>query len=330
MKALVYTQPEEMTFRDEPDPEPAADEVLIKVEAAGICGSDMHAYHGHDERRIPPLILGHEAAGTIVSGPGTGRRVVVNPLMTCGQCDYCLGGRSNLCRSRQIIGMTPREGAFAEYLRMPERNLVTLPEGMDPVHASVTEPVATSLHTIHLAARAVYRPLAELRSLVIGAGAVGLAAALILRHQGCTDLSIGDTNDLRRKTAERAGVGAVYDPRRETLEDASFDLVIDAVGGEVTRKVAVEAVKPGGVVMHIGLMDSAGGLDIRKITLQEVTFIGTYTYTMVDFRATVAMLNSGALGSLDWIEQRPLAEGGAAFQDIDRGSTPAAKIVLSP
>ena len=330
MKALVYTQPEEMTFRDEPDPEPAADEVLIKVEAAGICGSDMHAYHGHDERRIPPLILGHEAAGTIVSGPGMGRRVVVNPLMTCGQCDYCLGGRSNLCRGRQIIGMTPREGAFAEYLRMPERNLVPLPHGMDPIHASVTEPVATSLHTIHLAARAAHRPLAELRSLVIGAGTIGLAAALILRHQGCTDLRVGDTNDLRRKTAEKAGADAVYDPRSDNPGEASFDLVIDAVGGEVTRAAAVKAVKPGGVVMHIGLMDNAGGLDIRKITLQEVTFIGTYTYTMVDFRATVAMLHSGALGPLNWIERRPLADGAGAFLDIDKGRTPAAKIVLTP
>ena len=331
MKALVYTNPEELTHRDEADPIPETGEVLIRVEAAGICGSDMHAFHGHDERRFPPLILGHEAAGTIAVGPRKGERVVVNPLMTCGQCDACLSGRSNLCAKRQIIGMNPREGAFAQYLRMPERNLVTMPDGMDPVHAAATEPVATAWHAVGLAERASARPLAECRALVLGAGAVGLTAGLVLAHRGCAGLRVGDTNALRRKTAIAAGCGDVYDPINDAgPEDNGFDVVIDAVGGRITRQTAVAAVKPGGVIVHIGLMDNQDGLNVRKITLQEVTFVGTYTYTMVDFRATMAALHAGALGRLDWIEARPLAAGLAAFRDLDAGRTAAAKIILQP
>ncbi len=332
MKALVYTNPEELTYRDEPDVTPDAGEVVIRVEAAGICGSDMHAFHGHDERRYPDLILGHEAAGTIRGGPRDGERVVVNPLMTCGRCDACLDGRSNLCANRQIIGMNPREGAFAELLRMPERNLVTIPEGMNPIHAAVTEPVATAWHAVGLAEKASARPIAECRTLVLGAGAVGLAAALILKRRGARSVLVGDTNPNRRKTAITADCGEVYDPITDPAPaENGFDVVLDAVGGRVTRDVAVTAARPGGVIVHIGLMDNEGsGFNIRKITLQEITFVGTYTYTMVDFRATVAALAEGALGPLDWIEARPLADGFAAFRDLDAGATAAAKIVLKP
>lgn len=331
MKALVYTNPEELTYRDEPEPVPETGEALIRVEAAGICGSDMHAFHGHDERRFPDLILGHEVAGTIAAGPRKGERVVVNPLMTCGSCDACLSGRSNLCANRQIIGMNPREGAFAQYLRMPERNLVTMPEGMNPVHASATEPVATAWHAVGLAERASARPLAECHALVLGAGAVGLATALVLRSRGAASVLIGDTNAHRRRTAEAAECGTVYDPIGDPGPAANgYDVVIDAVGGRVTREAAVAAVRPGGVIVHIGLMDNKDGLNVRKITLQEITFIGTYTYTMVDFRATLAALHAGALGRLDWVEARPLADGLKAFQDLDAGRTPAAKIVLRP
>ena len=105
MKALVYTAPNEVTYRDEPEPSAAPGEVKIRVDAVGICGSDMHAYHGHDPRRNPPLILGHELAGEILEGPGKGRRATVNPLITCGYCEYCKQGRDNLCANRTMIGM---------------------------------------------------------------------------------------------------------------------------------------------------------------------------------------------------------------------------------
>ena len=142
MKALVYTAPMTLVLRDEPEPVAGNDEVVVRVDACGICGSDMHGYHGHDERRPPPLILGHEAAGRVLTGRLAGRRVAVNPLVTCGTCEYCLGGRSHLCPSRQILSLAPRQGAFAELVRVPEANLVELPDGLDTVHAALAEPMA--------------------------------------------------------------------------------------------------------------------------------------------------------------------------------------------
>ena len=124
MKALVYDGIETLGFRDVPDPIPNDGELLIKVEAVGICGSDMHAYLGHDARRPAPLILGHEAAGVVTGGDSDGMRVTVNPLVTCTTCAACQSGRENLCPARQIISMQPREGAFAQYISMPRCNLV--------------------------------------------------------------------------------------------------------------------------------------------------------------------------------------------------------------
>ena len=331
MKALVYTQPHEVIYRDEPDPVVQTGELLVRVDAVGICGSDMHAYLGHDERRIAPLILGHEATGIVEGGDRHGERVTINPLVTCGKCPACLMGRSNLCGKREIISMAPRQGAFARYVSMPERNLVTVPEGMTTSVAAMAEPIATSWHAVTKAAQASFRPLAECRALVYGGGAIGLAAALALRAQGCSDILLAETNELRRKTVARQNVCTPFDPVSNNLvADHSADIVVDCVGGKLTRQGAIRAIKPGGVIAHVGLMDGADGMDVRKLTLQEITFIGIYTYTMTDFQATVAAMDSGALGNLDWYEERPLSQGAGAFSDLLNGRTASAKIVLLP
>jgi len=331
MKALVYTEPGRIVYRDEPDPVPGAGEALIRVEAVGICGSDLHAYLGHDERRPPPLILGHEVSGRALSGEHRGQRVVLNPLVTCGRCDHCLGGRSNLCDQRQIIGMPPRQGGYAELVKIPEVNVIPVPEQFDPVKAALAEPAATALHAIAVAEKALWRPLAEIRALVLGAGAVGISAALTLRSRGVGEVAVGDTNPLRRQMAKSAGDLAVYDALEAGGPQANgYDLVVDAVGGRETRKAASTAVKPGGVIAHIGLLETGGGLDVRKLTLQEVTLVGIYTYAMVDFRAAVKALSSGVLGQMDWVETRPLSDGTRAFANLEGGKTAAAKIVLRP
>ena len=330
MQALVYTANEEMAFREEADAAPLdAGEALIEIDAVGICGSDMHAYLGHDPRRVPPLILGHEAAGRVLDGPLSGKRVVLNPLITCGHCDHCLNGQQNLCAERDLIGMY-RPGAFAQRISMPLGNLIEIPEGMDAALAALTEPAATATHAVNLAERALARPISEARALVIGGGSVGLFAALTLAHRGVTRLTLADTNALRRKSAENTGVAEIINPIDHPAADSSFDLVIDAVGGNASRQASVASVVPGGVIMHIGLMDNNDGLDIRRITLQEITFIGTYTYTPVDLRNTLEQLHSGALGKLDWIDQRPLAEGASAFKELNSGDCGAPKVILRP
>lgn len=332
MKALVYTAPGELDYREVEDPRPAAGDSLLKVEACCICGSDMHAFHGKDERRKPPLILGHEAVGSVVAGALAGRRVVVNPLVSCGRCGYCREGRGNLCPERQMMSMN-RPGSFAELVTAPEGNLLPVPDDLSSVHAALTEPAATAWHGVVTAARALHRPLAETRALVIGGGAIGLLSALCLRAFGCADIAVAETNALRRDTVAAEGF-AVFDPAASDLgeapEESGADLVMDAVGYAATREAASRWVRPGGVILHIGLGDGAGGLDVRKLTLQEVTFIGTYTYTMTDFAQALAALAQGRLGALGWVEQRPLAGGLEAFRALDRGQVAAAKIALQP
>ncbi|HXF78338.1 MAG TPA: alcohol dehydrogenase catalytic domain-containing protein [Usitatibacter sp.] len=330
MKALVYTKPLEMTYRDEADAQAAAGEVVLKIDAVGICGSDMHAFHGQDPRRNPPLILGHELAGTVVAGPFLGRRFTANPLITCGTCEFCVQGRDNLCANRTMVGMT-RPGAFAERMSIPVSSLVEIPAAMDARTAALTEPAATALHALNLSMRAMHRPLAEGRLLVIGGGAIGMLTALLARHYGCRDVVVAETNALRRASvAKHAGVAVIDPSQGEAPEPGGMDLVVDAVGAKATRAAAFAAVKPGGVIMHVGLQDWASEIDMRRLTLAEVTLLGTYTYTTADLRATVAALAAGAFGGLAWVEERPLAEGARAFRDLHEGRTASAKIVLRP
>ena len=329
MKALVYTAPDEVVYRDEPEPTVGAGEVLIDVDAVGICGSDMHAYHGHDPRRVPPLILGHELVGRIVDGPGTGRRVTVNPLITCGACEYCIQGRDNLCANRTMIGMT-RAGGFAELMSTAARSVIEIPDDMSTRAAALTEPAATALHALHLASRSLVRPVAECNVLVLGGGAIGLLCALLLRSYGVRRFAVAETNALRRQSVARATQADVYDPSAHTPEPGSFDLVVDAVGRRSTRNAAIASVKPGGVVVHVGLMEWASEIDMRRLTLAEITLIGTYTYSTADLRAAVTTLYEGAFGTLDWVEERPLAQGADAFRDLHEGRSAASKIVLRP
>ncbi len=331
MKALVYTAPRGLAWREEPEPVPGNDEAVVKVEAVGICGSDMHAYHGHDERRPPPLVLGHEAAGTVLSGPRAGERVAINPLVSCGRCAACLDGRGHLCRERQVLSLPPRAGAFAERVRVPEANLVPLPAGLGVVQAALAEPIAVAWHAVRLGVRGLPRPLAASRCVVHGGGAIGLAAALVLAHFGARDVAVAETNALRRKTAAAAGPFFPFAPGEAGEPEAgTVDLVIDAVGAEATRAAACRLAAPGGIIVHIGLLPGAGGLDVRRMTLQEIAFLGSYCYTKVDFAETVAALGAGRFGPLGWIEERGLADGARAFADLDGGRVAAAKIVLRP
>lgn len=331
MKALVYQGPNQIAYTDFAEPVAGPDEVVVRVGAVGICGSDMHAYQGHDERRPAPLILGHEAAGVVETGPDAGRRVVINPLVSCGVCADCMGGRANICAKREIISMPPRQGAFAERIVVSSRNLIDIPDGMDMSRAALAEPLATSWHGVRLVARHADRPISELRAMVLGAGAVGLGAALAFRAFGATSVKVCETNPLRRETALRAGFDDVVDPSEPgALAEGVADVVIDAVGNKPTRRAAVHAVRPGGVIVHIGLGDGVDGLDARRLTLQEIALVGAYTYTMADFRATVAAMASGALGDFEWVEERNLSDGAAAFADLLEGRAAAAKIVLRP
>ena len=333
MKALVYTQPNEVQLQERPAPELADEEVVLRIDAAGICGSDMHAYHGHDPRRKPGLVLGHEFSATVMQSASAlwspGQRVTGNPLITCGRCDYCLQGRDNLCGRRSMVGMS-RPGAFAEAMSIPGSCLIELPAALDTVAAALTEPAATALHAINLSMKSLVRPLPECRVLVIGGGAIGMLAALLLRHHGVDQLELAEVHAGRRASVAQHARCIVFDPVATAPGDSLYDYVIDAVGSAATRRSALAAVKPGGVVMHIGLQDWASEIDMRKLTLAEITLLGTYTYSMADLRATVAALARGVFGDLSWVQRRPLAEGARAFDDLHHGRLASAKVVLQP
>ena len=333
MHALVYTQPNEVRVQDRPYPEMADGEVIIKIESAGICGSDMHAYHGQDPRRNPGLVLGHEFAGTVVESRdgsiAVGDRVSGNPSITCGFCDNCLQGRSNLCSNRTMVGMT-RPGAFADYMSIPAVSLIKLPGDLEIDAAALTEPAATALHAINLSQRALCRPLQEGRVLILGGGAIGMLAALLLKHYGVNQLALVELN-AKRGQSIRDHVGCdVLDTTKTALSESAYHLVLDCVGAAATRKAAFSAVKPGGAIVHIGLQDWASEIDMRKLTLGEITLMGAFIYTLADMRATVNLLRQGVFGDLGWVEKRSLAEGPAAFSDLHAGRTAAAKVLLKP
>jgi L-iditol 2-dehydrogenase len=329
MKALVQTAPNTLIYRDEPVPDPRAGEALIRVEAVGICGSDMHAIHGHDARRPTPIILGHEAAGRVLDGPLAGQRVAVNPLWVPMDCSFAQEGRPHLSPRREILSMPPRPGAFAEWVRAPVENLVVIPDAMPAHEAALAEPIAVAYHAVHHGARLLPLPLPGACCVVLGGGAIGLACALVLRQAGAGEIWLIEPNAARRETAMRAGIAQSRTPE-DGPGDASAELVLDAVGSAATRAASCRLVRAGGVIVHAGLLPGAEGLDVRRLTLQEIIFTGTYCYTPGEFRTVVGLLADGRFGALDWLETRPLAEGAKAVADIDAGRVAAAKIILVP
>lgn len=330
MKALVYTAQKTLEFCDVPNPQLKDGDNLISIRSVGICGSDMHAYLGHDERRPAPLILGHEAAGDVIEGPLKGKRVTINPLVTCQKCKECKSNRSNLCGKRQIISMQPREGAFAEMVAMPSRNLVIVPDNISFDDAALTEPLAVCWHAIRLGLEALDTDIHSANTLVIGGGAIGLGSALSLMAKGVKKIKIAEPNAKRRAFLQVNTWFEIYDPNEGHGELSAYDIVVDAVGFSSSRTDACALAKPGSVILHIGLGDSNGGLDIRRLTLQEIRFIGTYTYTDQDFIETANAIFNGDFGSLDWYQTRPLSQGDEAFKQILNGEIAAPKIVLNP
>jgi len=332
MQALVYTDTQTLIYREEKNPKLLNGESIIKVSASGICGSDMHAYHGHDNRRIPPLILGHEVSGVINKGKDIGKKVVLNPLITCGSCNYCTNKREHLCSKRIILGMNrpiERQGGFAEYVSIPDKNIYELPKNLSIKEAPIAEPCAVALHAVELGENELSLELKDSKVLVIGAGAIGLLCGLILsKVKKCKEIVIVEPNDKRLEESLKYLDAEGLKPNSKNINKDHFDIVFDTVGLEATRKQAIESIKPGGIIIHIGLTQPSGNFDFRKTTLQEITFIGTYCYTNRDFEKTLNILDNKEIGALDWIEYRNLKEGPSAFKEIHDGKCTAPKIIL--
>jgi len=334
MHALVYTGTNKIDFREEKNPIAKPGESLIKVKASGICGSDMHAFHGNDERRVPPLILGHEVSGTSLDGKFQNKEVVINPLISCENCDYCKNEREHLCPERTMIGMsTPikREGGLAEFVSVPEKNIFEVPEKLNIKEAALAEPAAVALHAVLLAEQNLKKPLSECKILIQGAGAIGLLCGLVLnKEKKATNIIMSDPNKKRLDECGKYLKASFVSPKDKSIKENNYDLILESVGLEVTRHQAIKSIAPGGTIIHIGLTQPSGTFDFKKLTIQEITLVGTYCYTNKDFKKTLDILREKKLGDLGWIEYRDLKKGSEAFQEIHNGTCIAPKIILIP
>lgn len=339
MKALVYEGPRQMNIRDVPEPEVGPDEVLIKVAYSGICGSELSGYLGQNSLRKPPLVMGHEFSGEIVElGPqvawlkpnlAAGQRVTVNPLIYCGSCRACLAGRHNLCRQRQILG-AHRPGSYADLVKVPARQVYPLPEQLSLEHAALTEPVGCAVRAVKLADCTALDTL-----LITGLGPIGLLVLQVARTFGITKIIATDTDPHRRGIGEQFGV-RVLNPLTENVVEAvraetdglGADVAIDAVGLTVTRQQGIEAVRPGGVLVMVGLHDEESQIQSNMVIRKEIKLLGSFAYTPLDFEDAFAWLAVGQVQIDPWLLKAPLAEGRECFERLLAEPGPIAKILL--
>ncbi|MDF2962926.1 MAG: alcohol dehydrogenase [Paenibacillus sp.] len=338
MKSLVWTKPEWMEIQEGAEPGITDSEVLVKVDAVGICGSELEGYLGHNSLRIPPLVMGHEFSGTIASvgshvkGLQIGRKVVVNPLSSCGSCNYCRKGLVQLCKERSIVGIH-RAGAFADYVNVPAASAHVIPETLSPYRASLTEPLACSL-------RAARRAMAEhpfANVVVFGAGTIGLLSLLVARILGASRVIVVDMNEARLKAPERLGAHRTISPAqpgyiqkiKDSMGPSGIDVIIDAVGYQPTRQAAIELINPGGTVMNVGLGIDQTQLPINVCIRNEISILHSFCYQAQDFYDALQLLINGQIDETGWSEVRSLQEGNQAFQDLVNGNVHNAKIFLT-
>jgi 2-desacetyl-2-hydroxyethyl bacteriochlorophyllide A dehydrogenase len=316
MQALVYTGPLTLEMRDVPEPEAAEGEVVVEVDAVGICGSELEGFRSRSPFRVPPLIMGHELAGRRLDD---GTPVCVNPLIACGRCDLCLRGARNICRNRTIVGIQ-RNGGFAERVAVPASACVALPAGLTTDRAALAEPLANAIHAWRLALSQDQSPT---RVGIVGAGMLGLGVALVVLQAGVAEVVISDLSTDRLAAAARAGV-------RSTVSEleGEFDVVFDAVGTAGTRAVSVERLRPGGTAVWIGLHEPAAGFDGQALIRSEKRILATFAYLERDFHAAISL--AAGLADTSWVTSRPLGEGVATFLDLLEAPGAATKTLLTP
>ena len=303
MKALLYSDWERLETTDVPKPEPAEGEALIRVEACGLCGSEVECVQTRSPRRTPPLILGHEFTGVVEAvGAGAARfkpgdAVVANSVIPCGACAPCARGDTFLCRDRGLFGMT-RPGACAEFVCAPEAVLLPRPEGMDPACAALAEPAANAVHVMRLLPG---QPKASV--FVFGAGMIGLlvaqaAKAMLGARVGVADLDPGRLEYAVELGADVAVNASEEDAARAAVEFSGADGVdyaVDAAGAAITKKQAVACVRPGGAVCWLGLGQDEMDFSSFSVTLPQKIVTGSYSATQEEFAQAVALLRDGSL-----------------------------------
>ncbi|HSE81402.1 MAG TPA: alcohol dehydrogenase catalytic domain-containing protein [Gaiellaceae bacterium] len=317
MRALVWQGDDVLELGELPEPQPGEGEVVLDVEIAGICGSDLHAYRGHPGPRRPPLVLGHEAIGTVA---GRGGLYAVFPLVVCGRCPACGRGEENLCENRGLLGLD-RPGVFADRVLVRADALVPVPEGLDPRIAVLVEPLATSVSALRIDGVEEGNDV-----LVLGGGPIGLLAVYACVHLGARVVCVEPIPE-RRALAGALGATVLADTAAVTAGRA--DAAIDAVGIEATWRSAIAGVRTGGRVALVGLGQAEGQLPAAELVRRGITLRGHYAYTRRDFEAALELL-AEAPPSTDWLTILALSEGAEGFRRLVHEPHAVTKVLLTP
>lgn len=343
MKALMLEAYHQLSIVDVPTPTPGPGEVLIRVQACGICGSDVHGLDGSTGRRQPPIIMGHEASGVIEQvGPGVtewraGDRVTFDSTISCGRCFFCRRGQANLCDNRQVLGVScdeyRRHGAFAEYVVVPETVLYRLPDGVSFVQAAMVEPVSVALHAVGRAKIAINDT-----AVIVGAGMIGLFLIQALRLAGCGSVIAVDLVPEKLDLARRLGAditlrsdqddvpGAV----RELTEGRGADLAFEAVGITPTVRLAIQTLRKGGTAVLVGNLSPTVELPLQAVVTQEITVLSSCAING-EYAAALDLIARGSINVDALVSATaPLEEGPGWFERLYRQEPGLLKVVLQP
>jgi len=343
MKALLLSEYKKFELADLPRPTPDSEDVLVQVAACGICGSDVHGYDGTSGRRIPPIVMGHEAAGIVAeTGPGVtdfkkGDRVTFDSTVYCGKCEYCLSGQANLCDFRQVVGVScgdyRRAGAFAEYVVVPQRIVYRLPDTLSFPEAAMLEAVSVALHAVRLS---------EMRggetALVIGAGMIGLLTLQAARAAGAARVLIADIDATRLKLAKEMGADeTLHLSGAELIAEVmsltagkGVDVALEAVGRNETISAAIDCVRKGGTVTLIGNISPQVTLPLQKVVSRQIRLQGTAA-SAGEYPQAIELMTSGKIRVRPLITAvAPLDEGPRWFDRLHAGEPNLMKVVLAP
>jgi L-iditol 2-dehydrogenase len=342
VRALLLSAYNQLSVTDVPVPSIGDEDVLVRVRACGICGSDVHGYTGESGRRIPPIVMGHEAAGVVedvgagVTGVAAGDRVTFDSTVSCGRCAFCRRGESNLCDNRMVLGVScgdyRRNGAFAEFVSVPARIVYRLPDSLAFEHAALIEAVSVAVHAVR---RKV--PGASDRVVVIGCGMIGLLIIQVLCHEGSREIVAVDVDERRRALAAKLGAAKTIDAKqnvaaalKEATAGQGADHAYEVVGRSETVQSAVRAVRKGGTVTLVGNLAPMVELPMQEVVTRELTLLGTCA-SSGEYPECIELLASGAVNVAPLISvAAPLEEGPVWFDRLHRADGQLMKVILRP
>ncbi len=328
MKAVYYIADNQMEIREIPIPTPKDDEYLVKIDACGVCGSDVEGYLGKTGRRIAPMIMGHECAGTVAKVPAGGRlaegsRVAIFPKFFCGECPTCKSGKVNICPNADFLGVLDYDGAMTEYVCVKEQYLIPY-SGSAADIASLAEPAAVAYNAVNKISEEELSSAENI--LLVGAGTIGLMALTWLKYRHARHVIVSDMSDHRLELAKKMGADDVINPgncgdfEKAILEKTGgrmCDISVEAVGVSPTASSSIDALRPAGLAVWIGNAAKTVSVNMQYIVTKELTVKGNYIYSYQDFRDCVKLLSEGNVDVSPIISlHMPMAEGDEAFRKL--------------